>query len=172
MTRTYVGYVLLWCALGCGGAETRPDLHQQAPDFRALDQAGQPRTLTEFRGKAVVLYFYPRDGTPGCTTEACAFRDSWDRIEALNGQVVGVSTDNVASHRQFAEEHDLDFPLLADPEGEILAAYGVGQMLGMARRITFIIDEDGVVRRVFEDVDPGVHVDEVAAVLEELQRSR
>lgn len=167
--RTAIGVVSLGFVLGCGGAAPRPDVHSRAPAFEAPDQDGQVRTLEEFRGKSLVLYFYPRDGTPGCTEEACAFRDAWDRIAALNAQVVGVSTDSVQSHREFADEYELDFPLLADPEARILAAYGVEQMLGMARRVTFIIDRHGIVRRVFEDVDPGVHVDEVTAVLEGLR---
>jgi peroxiredoxin Q/BCP len=140
----------------------------RAPAFSAPDQNGETRTLAELRGKAVVLYFYPRDATPGCTAEACAFRDAWDRIEAAGATVVGVSSDDVESHAAFADEHDLHFPLLADTEGEIAGSYGVPSTLGFLSRMTFIIDGSGVIRRVFPDVDPAVHVDEVIEVLDSL----
>lgn len=158
--------------LGCGASSPAPApvaAHDPAPAFEAPDQSGRIRTLAEFRGRAVVLYFYPRDGTPGCTEEACAFRDAWDRLEEAGAVVVGVSTDDVDSHRAFAREHELPFPLLADPEGRIADAYGVDRSLGFVRRVTFVIDGGGVVRRVFEDVDPGVHVEEVLEVLASLR---
>jgi peroxiredoxin Q/BCP len=160
----------------CGGQETAPSaspapvgVSSRAPAFAAPDQTGTTRTLEALRGKAVVLYFYPRDATPGCTREACAFRDAWDRIEAAGATVVGVSTDDVASHAAFAEEHGLTFPLLSDSDGAIARAYGVPMTLGMVARTTFIIDRTGIVRRVFDDVDPAVHADEVIAVLESLR---
>src|SRR5262245_22865711 len=116
----------------CGPVQ-RPDggygllaARARAPGFAARDQDGHTRTLTEFRGRAVVLYFYPRDGTPGCTREACAFRDVWRRLAATGAQVLGVSTDDVAAHARFAREHHLPFPLLADPGGRIADLYGVG----------------------------------------------
>ena len=139
--------------------------HETAPDFRALDQHGAQRTLAEFRGHAVVLYFYPRDGTPGCTREACAFRDAWDRIAATGAQVLGVSSDDVASHRRFADEHHLAFPLLADTDGRIADAYGVRRIFGLDARVTFVIDAGGRVMRVFPNVDPAIHADEVIRVL-------
>lgn len=140
-----------------------------APDFVAMDQSGQVQQLRMLRrDRPMVLFFYPRDGTPGCTAEACAFRDAWDRIEEAGAIIVGVSTDDVESHRVFAEEHELSFPLLADPAGEILERYGVPTRLGMAARVTFVIDRDGRIARVFDDVDPAVHVDEVVQTLLEL----
>ena len=145
--------------------------HATAPDFSAPDQNGRTRTLREFRGHAVVLFFYPRDGTAGCTREACAFRDAWQRLEQAGGQVVGVSTDDVESHARFATEHGLQFPLLADSSGNILRAYGVGTTLGMASRVTFVIGPDGRVVRVFPDVDPAIHANEVIQVLQTLQHS-
>lgn len=143
-----------------------------APDLSARDQSGTLRTLREFRGKVVVLYFYPRDGTPGCTREACAFRDAWDRLSAAGAQVVGVSTDSVESHREFADAHRIQFPLLADTDGRVCARYGVGSRLGMAERVTYLIDTQGVVRRVFPSVDPAVHVTEVLAAIEALGAPR
>ncbi len=142
----------------------------RAPEFRASDQSGHERSLSECRGRPVVLYFYPRDATPGCTREACSFRDVWGRFEAVGAQVFGVSTDDVASHAAFAREHRLPFPLLADPDGVIVRAYGVGRTLGMASRITYLIDREGVIRRVFPDVDPGVHAQQVLDAIAELPR--
>ena len=162
--------VLVFAALlaACGGTQASDATHRRAPDFEAQDQHGETRRLSEFAGKVVVLYFYPRDATPGCTTEACAFRDAWDRFEEAGAVVVGVSTDDVEAHRAFAEEHELPFPLLADPSESIAEAYGVPVRMGYAKRMTFLIDGDGVIRRVFEDVDPGVHADEVLAAISEL----
>lgn len=151
--------------LGCGSSAKAPSLGAQAPAFSAKDQDGRVRTLEEFRGTTVVLYFYPKDATPGCTKEACAFRDAWARIERSGAQVLGVSTDSVQSHASFAREHNLPFPLLSDPDGHILNAYGVRGALGFAKRVTFLIDASGKITRVFPDVDPAVHVDEVLAAL-------
>lgn len=142
---------------------------EPAPDFSAPDQTGRTRTLAELRGRPIVLYFYPRDATPGCTREACAFRDAWERLQAAGAAVVGVSTDDVESHRAFAREHHLPFPLLADVDSRILHAYGVSSTMGMAQRVTFIIGRDGRVARVWPEVDPGVHATEVLAALAELR---
>ncbi len=162
--------------VSCGPVR-RPDggegllaVRARAPEFSAPDQDGHTRSLLEFRGRPVVLYFYPRDGTPGGTREACAFRDAWDRIAAAGGQVVGVSMDDVASHARFAREHRLQFPLLSDTSGDILRRYGVRSFLGMASRVTFIVDSRGVIARVYPNVDPAVHVDEVIAALGEATR--
>lgn len=170
--------VLTAIAMGACGPVRRPDgreglvtEHEAAPAFRAQDQRGAYRTLAEFRGHPVVLYFYPRDGTPGCTHEACAFRDAWSRIAATGATVVGVSTDSVASHRRFADEHQLAFPLLADPDGRIADRYGVRRVMGFDARITFVIDGNGRVVRVYPSVDPAVHADEVVHMLETLQGS-
>jgi peroxiredoxin Q/BCP len=135
------------------------------------DQTGRVRTLAEYRGRPVVLYFYPRDGTPGCTREACAFRDAWDRLQATGAVVLGVSTDDVESHRRFHAEHRLPFELLSDVDGEVARRYGVPVRLGLAARVTFLIDGEGVVRRVFEDVDPAVHADEVIDAITALATS-
>ncbi len=136
-----------------------------APDFAAPDQDGRPRSLVEFRGKPVVLYFYPKDGTPGCTKEACAFRDAWKRFEAAGAVVLGVSRDSIENHRAFAKEHGLPFLLLADEDGAICGRYGVRSTLGFASRVTFLIDRDGRIARTFPDVDPGVHADEVLGAI-------
>ena len=139
-----------------------------APELMLQDQSGRVRQLSEYRGSPIVLYFYPRDGTPGCTAEACAFRDAWERIQGTGAVVLGVSTDDVASHLAFHDEHQLPFDLLSDPDGRVAQQFGVPMTMGMASRITFIIDDQGVVRRAFEDVDPGIHADEVIAALDDL----
>lgn len=141
---------------------------EPAPEFMLQDQTGRVRQLSEYRGHPVVLYFYPRDATPGCTAEACAFRDAWDRLQSTGAVVLGVSTDDVESHRRFHEEHQLPFELLADLDGRVAQLYGVPLRLGMASRVTFLIDDEGVVRHVWEDVDPGVHAAEVIAEIDEL----
>lgn len=136
----------------------------EAPDFTLQDQTGAERTLSSERGHYVVLYFYPRDATPGCTTEACGFRDAWGRYEERGITLFGVSVDDVESHAAFAEEHELPFSLLADVEHDVSGAYGVLDQSGDAvysRRVTYVIDDAGVIRHTFEDVDPGVHADEV-----------
>ena len=143
-----------------------------APDFTAPDQSGTERTLSAERGHVVVLYFYPRDATPGCTAEACAFRDAWSRYEEAGVTVFGVSVDDVESHRAFAEEHELPFALLADTDVAITDAYGARAAQGdvvYSRRVTYVIDAEGNVARVFDDVDPGVHADEVLAAIEALR---
>lgn len=166
MKRLALIFALSLSACGANAAPT--EAHQRAAEFSAQDQSGEVVSLSSLSGAPVVLYFYPRDATPGCTVEACAFRDAWDRLQATGARVLGVSTDNVESHRTFAEEHQLPFSLLADEDGAIAASYGVAVMAGYAARTTFIIDGSGVIRRVFENVDPAVHVDEVLATLAEL----
>ncbi len=141
-----------------------------APGFSAPDETGTLRSLAEFRGRPVVLYFYPKDGTPGCTREACAFRDEWQRLSATGAQVLGVSLDSVESHAAFKRQHALPFPLLSDAEGRVLEAYGVTRNAkGYAARTTFIIDAEGIIRRIFPEVDPAVHVQEVLRVLEAMK---
>ena len=142
----------------------------RAPAFSAPDQNGKTRTLAEFAGRPVVLFFYPRDGTPGCTKEACAFRDKWSKLEASGAVVIGVSRDSVEKHRAFAEEHKLQFPLLSDDDGAMCRSYGVNTTLGMASRVTFIIDRSGTIARTFADVSPATHADEVLAAVAALPK--
>ncbi|MGZ3422677.1 MAG: peroxiredoxin [Polyangiales bacterium] len=141
---------------------------EPAPAFSAKDQSGSTRELAEFKGKPIVLYFYPKDGTPGCTKEACAFRDAWKKLQESGAIVIGVSRDSVEKHAAFAKEHDLPFPLLADENGAICKAYGVGSTLGMAKRVTYLVGRDGKVARAWPDVDPAIHVDQVIAAIREL----
>ena len=122
-----------------------------APDFTLPDQLGEPVTLAQLIGKKnVVLYFYPRDATPGCTAEARAFRDAYDSFTAADTEVVGVSSDSIKSHKRFATKHQLPFKLLSDADGAVRALYGVERTLGiLPGRVTYVIDRDGVVQHVY-----------------------
>lgn len=142
-----------------------------APEFELPDQQGQLHSLEDYRDQWVVLYFYPKDETPGCTTEACEFRDNIFAYRELNAQILGVSLDDVESHKKFAANHSLPFPLLADTEGTTADAYGVKtRMMGwtVAKRQTFLIDPDGNIAKHYENVEPDAHSAEVLADLESL----
>lgn len=157
------------------GASERFPLGSAAPDFELPDQDGQLHSLEDYRDQWVVLYFYPKDQTPACTTEACQFRDNVFAFRDANAQILGVSFDDVESHREFAEQYSLPFPLLADVEGKAAAAYGVvTRMFGMrlARRETFLIDPLGRVAKHYTAVNPATHVQEVLADLEILIADR
>lgn len=146
---------------------------QPAPDFELPDQGGQLHSIEDYRGQWVALYFYPKDDTPGCTTEACEFRDNIFAFRNLNCQIIGVSLDDQASHEQFAEKYSLPFPLLADTEGAVADAYGVKtNMFGMtvAKRETFLIDPEGNIARHYEEVDPDTHSAELLADLKVLSQ--
>jgi thioredoxin-dependent peroxiredoxin len=123
----------------------------RAPDFTLPSQSGEMVNLKDFLGeKLVILYFYPKDNTPGCTKEACAFRDEHEQFGKLDAEVIGVSSDSVESHRRFAEKHDLSFTLLSDEGGKVRKLYGVPNTFGIfPGRVTYVIDEAGVVRHVF-----------------------
>ena len=142
----------------------------EAPDLQGKDANGQPVRLHDRRGKVSIVYFYPKDGTPGCTKEACAFRDTFDRFNRRGVTIFGVSRDDEASHAKFRAEHSLPFPLVADPEGTVQKAYGVPDKLpGLAARVTFLVAADGRIAKVWPDVDPAVHADEVFQAIEALK---
>jgi len=123
---------------------------QPAPDFTLPDADGTEVTLSSLRGKWVVVFFYPKDNTTGCTAEACAFRDSHEDFTDAGAVVIGISSDSVDSHQRFAAKHNLPFTLLSDTGGKVRSAWGVGKTLGiLPGRVTFVIDPDGVVRKVF-----------------------
>ncbi len=164
-----VAIALNFSALGM--ADGQITVGGPAPEFELADQDGQLHSLEDYRDQWVVLYFYPKDETPGCTTEACEFRDNIFAFRDMNVQILGVSLDDVESHKKFAENHSLPFPLLADTEGETSTAYGVKtRMFGMtvAKRQTFIIGPDGNVVKHYETVNPDGHSVEVLADLKEL----
>ena len=144
---------------------------EAAPEFRLQDQNGEWQSLEAHRGKWIALYFYPKDDTPGCTTEACAFRDNIFAFDELNAVILGVSLDDVASHAEFAEKYSLPFPILADTNKEAAAAYNVTMKIGsmeLAKRQSFLINPDGVVVQQYEKVNPGTHSEDVLADLREL----
>lgn len=150
---------------------------KQAPDFTLLDQNGETHSLRDYLGKWVVLYFYPKDETPGCTKEACSFRDAREAIADLgNAIVLGVSKDSPESHRKFAENHGLNFTLLSDPDHAVAAAYDSwdpkffwGKTLLGTKRNTFLIDPEGMIAKEYLGVDPNTHAAEIIADLKALQ---
>lgn len=146
----------------------------KAPDFNAKDQDGNDVKLADLKGQRVVLYFYPKDDTPGCTKEACSFRDADDVYKSKNIRVLGVSTDNEKSHQKFISKFQLPFDLLADTDKQIVEAYGVwgeksmyGRKYMGTFRKTFLIDGDGKIVKIFEKVDVSAHADEVLAAFGE-----
>ena len=145
---------------------------QEAPDFELTNDAGETVRLSDLRGRQVVLYFYPKDDTPGCTTQACGLRDAWSDIERTGAVVLGVSPDSESSHEKFRRKYELPFTLLADTGHEVAERYGVwGEKKYMGRaymgvsRSTFVIAADGTVKKVFEKVKPAEHADDVLAAL-------
>ncbi len=153
-------------------ASTGLKVGQKAPDFTVLNDAGHKVKLSDFKGQKVVLYFYPKDDTPGCTAEACAFRDGIKKIQSKRAVVLGVSIDSVESHKKFKKKFDLNFPLLADTDKSIVETYGTWKEKSMygrkymgIERTTFIIDEQGKVSHIFPKVKVTQHYDEVLEAL-------
>jgi peroxiredoxin Q/BCP len=168
--------VVALLALAAPQAPAAPAAGQPAPAFRLQDQTGEWRSLADYRGKWVVLYFYPKDGTPGCTTQACEIRDDIFAFRRANAVVVGVSVDAVDSKKGFAEEHNLPFPVLSDSTKETTKAYGAltsypqFKLFDIARRDTFIIDPQGRVARRYENVKAEGHSKMVLDELARLQK--
>ncbi|MDT4329480.1 peroxiredoxin [Methylomonas sp. MED-D] len=162
---------LTWLPFASPSWADPPTLGGPAPLFRLPTHDGGAFDLAERRGKGwTVLYFYPKAGTPGCTTQACAFRDAIDVIRRQNAEVFGISTDSVAALQAFHREHRLNFTLLADVDALTTDAYGVKMpVLTMAKRRTFILDPELIVRRIDDDVDPALDAQRVADVLQKLQ---
>ena len=151
-----------------------PQPHSPAPDFTLRDQNGRSHTLSQYRGGWMLLYFYPKDDTTGCTKEACAIRDAFPDFKSLKATVLGVSVDSVLSHKKFEEKYGLPFTLLADDEKKVVNTYGVwGKKKYMGReydgtlRTSFLIDPDGNIAKIYEGVKPEVHA---AEVLEDLKK--
>ncbi|OYV85815.1 MAG: thioredoxin-dependent thiol peroxidase [Ignavibacteriae bacterium 37-53-5] len=145
---------------------------RKAPDFTLKDDNGETVKLSAYKGKKVVLYFYPKDDTPGCTKEACSFRDGFKEIQKMGAIVLGVSPDSVGSHKKFKEKFHLNFPLLSDEEKKVVNAYGVwkekalyGRKYMGVERTTFVIDENGKIKKVFSKVKVDGHYEEVLAEL-------
>ncbi len=154
--------------VACGGAQTRPaggpgllPVGSTVPDLSAVDQNGTTQKLSAERGHPVIVYFYPKDGTAGCTKEACAFRDAWDKFKEAHVQVFGVSGQDQKSHAEFSKDQKLKFPLIADPDLVWATAFGVGTFVGLTQRVSFLVDKDGKVAKIYPDVDPGIHAADV-----------
>jgi peroxiredoxin Q/BCP len=153
-----------------------PSLNSAAPDFKLPDQDGKEHSLSYHRGSWVLLYFYPKDDTPGCTKEACSIRDSFPALGELSAKVFGVSTDSVASHKKFAEKYGLPFTLLADEDKTVVKAYGVwgkknfmGKEYEGTLRTSFLIDPKGNIAKIYENVKPEKHAEEVIFDLKKLR---
>lgn len=149
---------------------------KDAPGFTLPDQSGKDYTLSEYRGAWVLIYFYPKDNTPGCTKEACAIRDNFSAFGKLGAKVFGISGDSVASHKKFADKYKLPFVLLSDESKEVLNKYGVWQKKKLAGleymgivRWSFLVDPKGKIAKIYENVKPESHAEQVLADLEELQ---
>jgi peroxiredoxin Q/BCP len=148
-----------------------PTVGNPAPGFNLQDQNGDWHKLEDYRGSWLAIYFYPRDDTPGCTTEACNFRDNIHAFKAIDAAVVGISVDDVDSHREFSEKYQLPFVILADEEMATAEAYGVlrdWKLIQIASRQSFLVNPDGVLVKHYEDVDPDTHTEEVLADLKAL----
>lgn len=152
-----------------------PNTQEKAPDFTLPDQDGKEHTLSTYAGKWVLLYFYPKDDTPGCTIEACTIRDQFDDFKSIGAVVLGVSTDSVASHKKFARVYGLPFTLLADVHKQVVGRYGVfsekkfmGWEYTGTSRTSFLIDPEGKIAKVYEKVKPETHSSEVIADLKSL----
>jgi peroxiredoxin Q/BCP len=148
------------------------EVGKKAPDFTLPDMDGNDHSLSDFLGKKVVVYFYPKDNTPGCTRQACAFRDARDRLGELGAAVIGISRDGAASHRRFSEKHGLNFLLLTDADHQVMEVYGVwqekknyGKVSMGTVRTTFIIDEQGRVEKVMPKVKPDTNAQEIVDYL-------
>jgi thioredoxin-dependent peroxiredoxin len=152
-------------------------LHQPAPEFSLPDQTGQIHTLKQYRGRWVLLYFYPKDDTPGCTSEACSLRDEWSEFAKFNAVVLGVSADSSESHHDFAEKYQLPFPLLADPDKNVIKAYDAWGEKKMyvtlyqgILRTSYLIDPDGKIAKIYPKVTPKPHAKEVLRDIRRLSK--
>jgi peroxiredoxin Q/BCP len=173
--RLIIMVAIVLAVAGLGAIALRPRIARAAmlavgapaPDFHSQVVSGDqlaPVSLADFHGRKLVLYFYPKDNTPGCTKEACAFRDGYARLQAAGIAVLGCSIDSAESHKAFIRKYRLPFPLLLDPDRSIARAYGAENgipILGLDRRITYVIGEDGRISKVYPSVDPGVHAKQI-----------
>jgi len=167
--------VLALLFLNVAYAAEPPAIGSQAPNFRLQDQNGQWHTLDEYRGKWVALYFYPKDGTPGCTTQACEFRDNVFAFRDAGAVILGISVDDVNSHKKFEQDNHLPFTILADSNKEVTKQYGVLKSfigIQMAQRDTFLIDPNGKVAKHYANVDPKGHSQRVLADIKVLQEKK
>ena len=178
MKLTFYSVILLIAFFGFRSismAGTTPEIGDKAPNFNLPDAKGEMVSLASLQGYWLVLYFYPKDDTPGCTKEACSFRDDLHALEKLGAKVVGVSVDDSSSHAEFAKKYHLPFPLLSDKNGTVASKYGALTNLGLvkiAKRYTFLIDPDGVLRKSYLSVDTSRHSQQIIDDLSALQKNK
>ncbi len=171
--KTLIGALLSFILPASALAENL-DIGQLAPEFKLFDQHQQPRQLQDYRGKWVVLYFYPKDDTPGCTKEACSFRDNINALISKQAVILGVSVDSVVDHQAFSSKFNLPFSLLADPKGRVAKQYDALldlKVMRFAKRHSFIINPLGRIAKIYRDVDPNSHVKQVLSDLQQLQNA-
>lgn len=167
MNRILIALACSFVSTACAGEP--PAVGSAAPGFHLQDQDGAWHDLSDYRGQWLAVYFYPKDDTPGCTTEACNFRDNIHQFQAIDAAVVGISVDDVDSHKEFATKYKLPFTLLADVGGEVCESYGVlrdFKAMKMATRQSFLVNPDGVIVKHYTKVDPDTHTQEVLADIE------
>ena len=156
-------------------AATAPKIGEKVPNFNLPDAKGEMLSLASLQGNWLVLYFYPKDDTPGCTKEACSFRDDLHKLEKLGAKVVGISVDDTDSHAKFAEKYHLPFPLLADKDGKVADSYGALTnlfVLKLAKRYTFLIDAKGNIAKTYQSVDTSRHSQEIIDDLMKLSETK
>lgn len=157
-----IGLTITFMLSSCGGNAENLNVTDYAPDFTLQDADGNSYTLSSYRGVSpVVIYFYPKAGTPGCTKQACGIRDSWSKFSENGIVVLGISVDSKDDIKEFILENNLNFPLLSDSNKEVSKAYGVLNNLGLANRITFIVDKEGKIAQIIREVDVQKHADQV-----------
>jgi peroxiredoxin Q/BCP len=163
MNKILLTILIALCSVTAFAGET-PSVGTDAPSFNLQDQNGDWHKLEDYRGQWLAVYFYPRDDTPGCTTEACNFRDNIYAFKAIGAAVVGISVDDVESHKEFSDKYKLPFTILADEDSTTAKAYGVlrdYKLLKLASRQSFLVNPDGKIAKHYDDVDPDKHTDEV-----------
>lgn len=159
---------MIFIITSCGGNAQNLNENDPAPDFTLSDAFGETYTLSELKGNPVVIYFYPKANTSGCTKQACGIRDSWSKFSENNISVLGISVDSKESIREFIDDHNLNFPLLSDESKDVSRAYGVLNDFGVASRITFIIDRNGMIAEIIREVDVEDHADNVFKLASDL----
>jgi peroxiredoxin Q/BCP len=158
--RVLSGFAALLLMVTCASL-AKVTVGQKAPDFSLVDESGTTRTLSDMHGKKIVLYFYPKDGTPGCTEQACSLRDGYSVLKRAGIEIWGISYDSPAKHKEFKDKHHLPFTLLSDEHKEVAALYNAKGWFGLPKRVTYLINEQGIIIKALEDIDVSGHADQI-----------